>query len=189
MGCFPGRLMSAASDQKLFCKLCSPFCWSFDRFVDENVISPSYSSAILTPPRFFIFASLIIESHLRVGWKWPCHALFPLWGGTGIMGEFSYAGPHGCRVPFPSPLERVMIKGGKGASLRGITGASRTELDPSTVAPSAFPRKLLPPVSLIPQALCSASFLWRLATTSPDAQRTQGHHREAVLHPVLPPWM
>ena len=46
MGCFSGRLMSAASDQKLFCKLCSPFCCSFDEFVQEKVISPSYSSAI-----------------------------------------------------------------------------------------------------------------------------------------------
>ena len=50
MGCFSGRLMSAASDQELFCKLCSPFCCSFDEFVEEKVISPSYSSAILTPP-------------------------------------------------------------------------------------------------------------------------------------------
>ena len=50
MGCFSGRLMSTASDQKLFCKLCSPFCCSFDEFVEEKVISPSYSSAILTPP-------------------------------------------------------------------------------------------------------------------------------------------
>ena len=50
MGCFSGRLTSAASDQKLFCKLCSPFCCSFDEFVGEKVISPSYSSAILTPP-------------------------------------------------------------------------------------------------------------------------------------------
>ena len=50
MGCFSGRLMSAASDQKLFCKLCSPFCCSFDEFVEEKVISRSYSSAILTPP-------------------------------------------------------------------------------------------------------------------------------------------
>ena len=49
MGCFSARLMSAASDQKLFCKLCSPFCCSFDEFVEEKVISPSYSSAILTP--------------------------------------------------------------------------------------------------------------------------------------------
>ena len=50
MGCFSECLMSAASDQKLFCKLCSPFCCSFDEFVEEKVISPSYSSAILTPP-------------------------------------------------------------------------------------------------------------------------------------------
>ena len=55
MGCFPGRLMSAASDQKLFCKLCSPFNCSFDEFVGEKVVSPSYSSAILTPsPRDLI---------------------------------------------------------------------------------------------------------------------------------------
>ena len=50
MGCFSGRLMSTASDQKLFCKLCSPFCCSFNEFVEEKVITPSYSSAILTPP-------------------------------------------------------------------------------------------------------------------------------------------
>ena len=50
MGCFSGRLMSSASDQKLFCKLSSPFCCSFHEFVEEKVISPSYSSAILTPP-------------------------------------------------------------------------------------------------------------------------------------------
>ena len=48
MGCFSGRLMSAASDQKLFCKLCSPYCCSFNEFVEEKVISPSYSSVILT---------------------------------------------------------------------------------------------------------------------------------------------
>ena len=53
MGCFSGRLMSAASDQKLFCQLCSPFCCSFDEFVEEKGISPSYFSAILTPPPTF----------------------------------------------------------------------------------------------------------------------------------------
>ena len=50
MGCLSGRLMSAASDQKLFCELSSPFCCSFYEFVEEKVISPSCSSAILTPP-------------------------------------------------------------------------------------------------------------------------------------------
>ena len=37
MGCFSGCLMSAASDQKLFCKLCSPFCCSFDEFVESDL--------------------------------------------------------------------------------------------------------------------------------------------------------
>ena len=50
MGCFSGHLMSAASDQKLFCVLCSLFNCSFDEFVGEKVVSPSYSSAILAPP-------------------------------------------------------------------------------------------------------------------------------------------
>ena len=54
MGCFSGRLMSSSSDQKLFCKLCSPFC-SFNEFVEEKGISPSYSSAILTPPPTIVF--------------------------------------------------------------------------------------------------------------------------------------
>ena len=55
MGCFSGRLMSATSDQKLFCKLSLPFCCSFDEFVEEKVIAPSYSSAILTPPPVLLF--------------------------------------------------------------------------------------------------------------------------------------
>ena len=53
MGCFSGRLMSAASDQKLFCELCSAFSCSFDEFVGEKVVSLSYSSAILAPPSLF----------------------------------------------------------------------------------------------------------------------------------------
>ena len=50
MGCFSGCLMTSASDQKLFCEVCSAFCYSFDEFVGEKVVSPSYSSAILAPP-------------------------------------------------------------------------------------------------------------------------------------------
>ena len=64
MGCFSGRLMSAASDQKLFCKLCSLFCYSFDEFVEEKVISPSYSSAILTPPPLLCFHFFPFLSYL-----------------------------------------------------------------------------------------------------------------------------
>ena len=47
MGCFSGCLMSSASIQKLFCGIYSAFKCSFDEFVGEKVVSPSYSSAIL----------------------------------------------------------------------------------------------------------------------------------------------
>ena len=40
MGCFSGCLMTSASDQKLFCEVCSAFGYSFDEFVGEKVVSP-----------------------------------------------------------------------------------------------------------------------------------------------------
>ena len=46
MGCFSGCLMSSASIQKLFCGIYSAFKCSFDEFVGEKVVSPSYSSAV-----------------------------------------------------------------------------------------------------------------------------------------------
>ena len=53
MGCLSGCLMSSASFQKLLCENCSAFKCSFDEFVGEKVISPSYSSVILgSPPTF-----------------------------------------------------------------------------------------------------------------------------------------
>ena len=54
IGCLSGRLMSAASDQKVFCELCSAFSCSSDEFAGEKVVSPSCSSAILAPPPSFI---------------------------------------------------------------------------------------------------------------------------------------
>ena len=53
MGCFSGHLI--ASDQKLFCAVCSAFEYSFNEFVEEKVVSPSYSSAILAPPQRLFF--------------------------------------------------------------------------------------------------------------------------------------
>ena len=47
MGCFSGCLMSSVSIQKLFCGIYSAFKCSFDEFVGEKVVSPSYSSAIV----------------------------------------------------------------------------------------------------------------------------------------------
>ena len=41
------ELMSSASIQKLFCGIYSVFKCSFDEFVGEKVVSPSYSSTIL----------------------------------------------------------------------------------------------------------------------------------------------
>ena len=52
MGCFSGCLMSSASNQKLFCGVCSAFKWSFNEFVGDKVFSPSYSSAILVPSQW-----------------------------------------------------------------------------------------------------------------------------------------
>ena len=42
-----GCLISSTSIQKLFCGIYSMFKCSFDEFVGEKVVSPSYSSAIL----------------------------------------------------------------------------------------------------------------------------------------------
>ena len=46
MVCFSGCLMSSASLQKLFCGVCSVLKCSFEEFVREKVVFPSYSSAI-----------------------------------------------------------------------------------------------------------------------------------------------
>ena len=55
LGCFSGCLMPFAGIQKLFCGIYSAFKCSFNEFVGEKVFSPSYSSAILAPPRDLIF--------------------------------------------------------------------------------------------------------------------------------------
>ena len=53
LGCFSGCLMSSAGIQKLFCGIYSAFKYSFDEFVGQKVVPPSYSSAILgLPPEY-----------------------------------------------------------------------------------------------------------------------------------------
>ena len=113
MGCFSGHLMSAASDQKLFCKLCSPFCCSFDEFVEEKVISLSYSSAILTPPLSYIFLHRLIP-WFSILFHWShccCYANIEL-----LSVQFSHSvmsdslWPHElqhARRPCPSPTPRI----------------------------------------------------------------------------------
>ena len=56
MGCFSGCVMSSAGIQKLFCGIYSVFKCSFDEFVGEKVVSPSYSSTILGLPPYNSFA-------------------------------------------------------------------------------------------------------------------------------------
>ena len=89
MGCFSGRLRSSASDQKLFCRLSSPFCCSFDEFVEEKVISPSYSSAILTPPPN---SSFLIPWHLGSDLASVLASDLDFWTALGIRPQLNWNG-------------------------------------------------------------------------------------------------
>ena len=70
MVCFSGCLMSSASLQK-FCGVCSALKCSFEEFVREKVVFPSYSSAIFTLPLF-----VFIITAIPVGVKWYCITIF-----------------------------------------------------------------------------------------------------------------
>ena len=61
MDCFSGRLMSSASDQKLFCEVCSALNCSFDEFVGEKVVSPSYSSALGSSLDLHFIAAFVLS--------------------------------------------------------------------------------------------------------------------------------
>ena len=56
MICFSGCLMSSASLQKLFSEVCSALKCSFEEFVREKVVFPSYSSAIFPSDIYLIFS-------------------------------------------------------------------------------------------------------------------------------------
>ena len=68
--------MSSASIQKLFCGIYSELKCSFDEFVREKVVSPSYSSTILGPPLSLLLnmlSRLVItflprSKHLLISW-------------------------------------------------------------------------------------------------------------------------
>ena len=59
MGCLSGRLMTSASDQKLFCEVCSAFNCSFDEFVGEKVVSHP-----IPPPSWLLPLETTLESPL-----------------------------------------------------------------------------------------------------------------------------
>ena len=73
IGCFSGCLMSSAGIQKLFCGIYSAFKCSFNEFVGEKVVSPSYSSTILGPPLCLHF--LRVNSSKCAGWNMCLHFL------------------------------------------------------------------------------------------------------------------
>ena len=64
MGCLSGCLMSSVSIHKLFCEICSAFKYSFNEFVREKAVSPSYSSAILgLPPNLALLKGDLFYIH------------------------------------------------------------------------------------------------------------------------------
>ena len=82
MGCFSGCLMSSAGIQKLFCGIYSVFKCSFDEFVGEKVVSPSYSSASLGPPPLlfkmlfrFVMTFLPGSKRLLISWLQSTYAV------------------------------------------------------------------------------------------------------------------
>ena len=66
MGCFSGWLMSSASIQKLFCGIYSVLKCSFDEFVREKVVSPSYSSTILGLPAHCLLRPCLLLSLIYI---------------------------------------------------------------------------------------------------------------------------
>ena len=72
LGCFSGCLMSSAGIQKLFCGIYSAFKCSFDKFVGEKVVSPSYSSAILGPPPISSISLLRLSSSFQTFYLFIC---------------------------------------------------------------------------------------------------------------------
>ena len=70
MGCFSGCLNASTGIQKLFCGIYSAFKCSFDEFVGEKVVSPSYSPTILGPPPiYFSIHGSLYSCHEQVEFK------------------------------------------------------------------------------------------------------------------------
>ena len=85
MGCLSGCLVSSASIQKSFCRICSALKWPLDEFVGEKVVSLSSPFTILGPPpccHIFI-TSLQFLSDLNIG-------LGKFFGGGGLQLRIIY---------------------------------------------------------------------------------------------------
>ena len=135
MGCFSGHLMSSASYQKLFCEICSAFNCSFDEFVGEKVVSPSYSSAIFSG-QFLLDSSPCVNFIIPVVGTKTSHSGDENWGDRGwSWGErhqdsqanmdTSCFPPvlHPERIPFSQSLS-VSPPAHRGWCLHGLLGIS-----------------------------------------------------------------
>ena len=96
MICFSGCLMSSASIQKLLCGIYSMLKCSFDEFVGEKVVSPSYSSTILGPPFQFIFQESEVAQSCPTLWD-PIDCSLP---GFSIHGIFQVRIPEWVAISF-----------------------------------------------------------------------------------------
>ena len=65
LGCFSGCLMSSAGIQKLFCGIYSAFKCSFDEFVGEKVVSPSFLHHFRTVPLFSFILKFLFKKFLQ----------------------------------------------------------------------------------------------------------------------------
>ena len=77
MGCLSGCLVSSASIQKSFCRICSALKWPLDEFVGEKVVSLSSPFTILGPPPcchiFITSLQFLSDLNIRAGevfWGW-----------------------------------------------------------------------------------------------------------------------
>ena len=73
MGCLSACLMFSAIIWKLFCGIFSAFKCSFDEFMRDKVVSPSYSSAILgSPLQRSHLHSHSTQKHDYIKWTQTC---------------------------------------------------------------------------------------------------------------------
>ena len=117
MGCFSGRLMSAASDQKLFCKLCSPFCCSFNEFAEEKVITRPIPPPSWLRPSILLFLGKCLHTFKsQFTCLWPvCLSLPPicscfLWVSKGLYANSYSHASHSWVIIFYSFIPQTFVK-------------------------------------------------------------------------------
>ena len=158
MGCFSGRLMTSASDQKMFFEVCSVFTCSFDEFVGEKVVSLSYSSALLAPPTWTSLRGhhsayhpdLVTSSGVPTNCSFlsdpRAFSFVSSDKGTIVfyLGAFALAGPSARDIlPSPGiPRTDTPMLAQQSSPLRGLPGPRESR--PAAPSPSAMPPSVIP---------------------------------------------